>query len=176
MSTKIIEIQAYDPLWAEIFLDIKMILARSLGELVIQIEHVGSTAVPGLAAKAILDIDVVIDSRERLPAIIEKLVPLGYYHNGDQGIPNREAFKRKDEFVPYTSSKRRWMKQHLYVCPKDSKELARHIFFRDFLLKHPEAVKSYATLKRQLAEKYRTEPLWYSEAKTEFIEKIVAQM
>lgn len=77
MSKKTIIIEDYNNQWPEMFFDLKSIIEHILGELVLRIEHVGSTAVPGLAAKPILDIDVVIDSMDLLPDVIQGLESLG---------------------------------------------------------------------------------------------------
>ena len=88
-----------------------------LGSLAQHIEHIGSTAVPGLAAKPIIDIDVVIENDALLPAVITSLAELGYTHAGDQGIPGRQAFKRQGEYVPFVpGALHPWIDHHLYVC------------------------------------------------------------
>jgi GrpB-like predicted nucleotidyltransferase (UPF0157 family) len=121
-----------------------------LGTAILRIEHVGSTAVPGLRAKPILDIDVVMPDYQRFPEIVEKLSQLGYIHNGDQGIPEREAFNRADAFTPWANPKRTWMEHHLYVCPASSRELQRHLVFRDALLKNPRIREEYERIKTEI--------------------------
>ncbi|MDP9868784.1 MULTISPECIES: GrpB family protein [Streptosporangium] len=91
MSTPI-KIVPYDPCWLEMFAAIRDPIAHRLGSLAQRIEHVGSTAVPGLPAKPIIDIDVVINTRDDLPAVIKNLRLLGYHHEGNGNIPGREAF------------------------------------------------------------------------------------
>jgi len=90
----------YNPEWAIEFAALQDVYTSSLGKLVLRVEHVGSTAVPNLRAKPILDIDVVMPSYEVFPDIVAHLRRLGYTHNGDQGIRKREAFKavRKNYF------------------------------------------------------------------------------
>src|SRR6266567_3992999 len=78
--------------WPAVFAQLRDHIANALRPLATRIEHVGSTAVPGLAAKPIIDLDVVIATRDDLPAVIERLHPLGYRHEGDLGVPGREAF------------------------------------------------------------------------------------
>lgn len=95
----------------------------------------------GLSAKPIIDIDVVIQNVELLGDVIIALQKIGYTHEGNQGIPGREAFKYQD--------KEHLRKHHLYVCAKDSSELSRHIGFRDYLRKHPEAVAEYSKVKTE---------------------------
>ena len=112
----------YDEQWKHDFLQIKAELTIALGQLAIEIEHVGSTSVQGLSAKPIIDIDVVIEDYSRLENVILALGKIGYRHEGDLGIAGREAFKY--------DGKEHLRKHHLYVCPKDSQELKRHIAFR----------------------------------------------
>src|SRR5271168_241502 len=97
----------YDLQWAEVFAELRSTLAAALGGLAVAIEHVGSTAVPGLPAKPIIDIDVVVPSPAKVPEAIARLATIGYVHQGDLGIAGREAFASP----PNTPA------HHLYVCP-----------------------------------------------------------
>ncbi|WP_339260555.1 GrpB family protein [Paenibacillus sp. FSL R5-0713] len=173
MRIKSIIIEEYNNEWPVMFFDLKSILEHKLGDLVLRIEHVGSTAVPGLAAKPILDIDVVIDSMALLPDVIQGLESLGYDHEGNLGVENREAFARKDANVPYSIVKIKKPEHHLYVCNKESKELLKHISFRDALISNSEFVVEYANLKQELAIKYRENRQSYTAGKTEFVNKVL---
>ena len=158
------------------FESFREVYQRAFGELAIAIEHVGSTSVPGLAAKPIIDIDVVIPSRDDLPSAVMRLALLGYRHEGDIGVPGREAFGRDgDEEIPRDGSGRRWPAHHLYVCAMDSKELERHLTFRDWLRSNPAVAADYGALKRRLADACRDDRDAYTEAKTNFIEAALAQ-
>ena len=156
-------VTVYDPAWPAVFVSLSDMLADALGDTALCIEHVGSTAVPGLAAKPVIDIDVVV-RRNDLSTAISKLEAVGYTHQGDQGIPDREAFKQTGE----------WPSHHLYVCPEDSMELARHIAFRDLLRENAKVRQAYHELKMQLAEIYRDDRVAYTEAKSEFIRDCLA--
>src|SRR5262245_12938232 len=114
----------YDPHWRDLFDELRAPVAAALGDLAIGVEHVGSTAVPGLAAKPIIDMDVVVPSVTDIPEAIERLAILGYVHRGDLGIPGREAF-----ISPAGKAR-----HHLYACPLGTDELRRHRSFRDYLL------------------------------------------
>jgi chloramphenicol 3-O-phosphotransferase len=85
-------VRDYDAEWPVLFRQIAEPVRRALGEIVASVEHVGSTAVPGLAAKPVIDVDVVVRSAENVPAAIERLRKLGYVYQGDKGIPGRDAF------------------------------------------------------------------------------------
>lgn len=158
-----IEITDYDPTWAETFQQIRAKVQSCLGDLAGRTEHVGSTAVPGLAAKPIVDVDVLLGSTHALSEAIARLSRLGYRHEGDLGTAGREAFYPPAD-MPY---------HHLYVCPPDSDEFARHIAFRNYLRDHPEAADEYAGLKRALAAEYRNDREAYGRGKRAFIEDIL---
>ncbi len=140
-----------NPEWPTDFAVLRAVYMRSLGELILRVEHVGSTAVPNLRAKPILDIDIVMPGYEVFPDIVERLRRLGYMHNGDQGIREREAFKPLDNMAPYTSPPRNWMSHHLYVCPANSLELRRHLIFRDALRANGDLRREYEKRKLDVA-------------------------
>ena len=167
-----VEVVPYDSSWPEHFTGIRQIVAEAVGDLALAIEHVGSTSVPGLAAKPILDIDIVIESAGVWPKIAKRLAPLGYFHQGDLGLTGREAFGREGVDVPRDGSGRLWPKQNLYVVPEGNIHLVRHLAFRDFLRVHPEDAHSYGELKFRLAQEFRDSREAYTEAKNEFIEAI----
>lgn len=175
MTPKPVIIEEYNPEWPKMFQEIQAILALTLGADALSIEHVGTTSVPGLAAKPILDIDVVIESMKSLPAVIAKLETLGYNHQGDLGVEGREAFDRKDEYVPYSEEISLRMTQHVYVCHRDSEELSRHITFRDALINNPGLVKEYASLKKELAITFRNDRKAYTERKSDFVQRVLKQ-
>ncbi len=162
---KPIVILPYDPLWAQQFEHLMEYLKRALGGHVAAVHHVGSTSVPGLAAKPILDVDVEIENMGGFPKVVELLAKCGYRHMGDYGIPGREVFK-------YDTSD--FMSHHLYVCPSSSPELKRHLAFRDYLRRTPEAVREYGQLKIRLAQIYQNDIDAYIDGKTEFIETCLA--
>ena len=137
-------------------------------DLALRIEHVGSTSVEGLAAKPIIDIDVVIRDRTVLPEVISALGRIGYTHEGDLGIPGREAFKYE--------GKDHLKKHHLYVCAQDSEELKRHLAFRDYLRSHPEAASEYGRIKEEGAALYPYDIDRYIEHKSPFIENVYKQL
>ncbi|WP_422657510.1 GrpB family protein [Paenibacillus sp. EC2-1] len=166
-------IEDYNEDWPKRFNEIKSILHQPLEGLILSIEHVGSTSVPGLAAKPIIDIDIVVESMTLLPDVILRLDRLGYYHEGNRGIENREAFGRRDDNVPYHINTIEKFNHHLYVCSKDSEALMNHLTFRDTLRHRPDLVVQYGALKRELAEKYRNDRKAYTEGKTEFVHRVV---
>ena len=167
MTTRNIVVLPYDEKWAQAFLDIKSELDAVLGGLPISIEHVGSTSVQGLAAKPIIDIDVVV-RRTDVGAAIKALATIGYEHEGNGGIEDREMFKY--------SGKENLMEHHLYVCPEDSAELKRHVLFRDYLRAHPDAVQAYSQIKKEAADLYPHDIDSYINHKGVVIEKIYKEL
>ena len=153
----------YDPLWEQTFAILRDRLAARLGDLAVAIEHVGSTAVPGLAAKPIVDIDVVLRTETDLPAAAVALAKLGYEFIGDLGIAGREAFR-----APAGDPQ-----HNLYVCAAGAIELQRHLTFRDALRADPALANEYAELKRELAERYRDDRDTYTEGKTPFVTRVL---
>lgn len=153
-------IKPYDPKWAIQFDQIQSILNYTLKDLILKIEHVGSTSVPNLAAKAIIDLDIVYENDAFFPRIQEELSKIGYYHNGDQGVPKREAFKRKKDGTPHPILDT--ISHHLYACPKDSPELKRHLKFRNFLRQNESARLEYTALKQEIARQTNQDKAAYS--------------
>lgn len=167
MRTIIVE--DYNPQWARDFLALKDIYEKQLADMDCQIIHVGSTAVEGLAAKPIIDVDIVVKTPEDIPTCIRRLEQLGYSHAGQRGIEGRESFDRPDEGVPYNDKGKKWQDHHLYVCLEGIDALTNHLKLKAFLQNHPEAVKAYSDLKKELAKKYPHDIDAYIAEKTELI-------
>ena len=167
MRTNHVVVLSYDEKWKQDYIDIKTELSQALGELAISIEHVGSTSVKGLAAKPIIDIDVVV-KKEKINDAISALKNIGYIHEGNLGISGREAFAYE--------GKEHLQQHHLYVCPEDSLELKRHLAFRDYLRTHPEAVTEYGKIKMDAARLYPEDIDKYIEYKPPVIEHIYTMM
>lgn len=171
---KKIIIADYDEQWPKQFQQLKEMYTNALGDLITAVEHVGSTAVPGLAAKPIIDIDLVIAGEDKLDKIIPLLSGLGYEFRGDLGIKDRYAFNAISEYVPVTATKHKWPKHHLYCCIAHSISLQNHLVLRDALRINPTLATAYADLKRMLAANVNDDIDAYVEGKTAFISKILA--
>ena len=161
-----VRICSYDIQWPYFFARIADELRAQLGELVLAIEHVGSTAVPGLSAKPIIDIEVVIASAYQFPPVKDRLERFGYIHRGPCGVPDREVFRSVIDLPAH----------HLYVCETDARPLREHLRFRNALRQNAELAAQYATLKRALADQYRHDREAYTEAKTGFIRSALASL
>ena len=135
-ANRAIQVVDYDPEWPNLFRRVRERVWPSISDFAIAIEHVGSTSVPGLAAKPVLDIDIVIPLRNQIQLAVTRLSNLGYAHLGDLGIGDREAFT-----APWGGPD-----HHLYVCPSESVVLLNHLTLRDRLRAHPSDVEAYSAL------------------------------
>jgi GrpB-like predicted nucleotidyltransferase (UPF0157 family) len=162
MGSSVIVVQ-YDPVWVRLYEKLRDFVLPVLSDLVVTIEHVGSTSVPGLAAKPIVDMDVVVSTRSNVHIAIQRLATLGYVHEGDLETSGRESFIPPDN-VPW---------HHLYVCTVENTEFRRHILFRDYLRNHPDDSKKYGDLKLELAQRFHNERAAYTNAKSEFVKEIL---
>jgi GrpB-like predicted nucleotidyltransferase (UPF0157 family) len=161
----IVQVVDYNPEWPDRFCRIRDGIWPSVRDVAVTVEHVGSTAVPGLAAKPIIDLDIVISSRSDAPLIAMRLARLGYVHCGNLGIEDREAFRTPENQPAH----------HLYVCSCESTALRNHIALRDHLRAHRSDVVAYSNLKKQLAARFARDIDRYVEGKTDFILSILAQ-
>ena len=163
MRTKRVVVEKWNPQWKYEYEKIVASLGKDIIYNSIKIEHVGSTSVEGLSAKPIIDLDIVIEN-DNFEIIKRLLNEKGYKHEGDLGIEGREAFSY--------SGKEELMTHHLYVCPKNSKELFKHITFRNFLKNNPALAAEYSKVKEQAAVLYPDDIDKYMEFKSKIIEKI----
>jgi len=154
-----IVISEYDPRWPALFCELRDALPAGLRMCARSIEHVGSTAVPGLAAKPIIDIDVVVADEADVAEAIAMLAAAGYPHKGDAGVPGREAFDQPPHLPEH----------HLYLCVEGAGPLVAHLRLRDHLRANPGTAREYAALKRDGDDREG-----YTEAKTAFIERVLA--
>lgn len=159
-------VQAYDPEWPRAFQRIHDLVWPAVQHAAIRLEHVGSTAVPGLRAKPTIDACIVVASSRDLPYVITALAKVGYTHRGDLGVPGREAFK-PPAGLP---------KHHLYASPRQSLSLRNQLSVRDYLRTHPDAVREYGDLKQALAERFPEDIDSYIAGKTDFIVGIFRQV
>jgi GrpB-like predicted nucleotidyltransferase (UPF0157 family) len=154
---------AYDSAWPVIFERLAARVRECLADLVLRVEHVGSTAVPGLAAKPIVDIDAVVASAVEIPLAIERLATIGYVHEGNLGIEGREAFRE-----PPGEDR-----HHLYLLAQGANELRRHIAFRDALRADARLRSEYAALKHLLADRHSKDREAYTSAKDAFVKAVL---
>jgi GrpB-like predicted nucleotidyltransferase (UPF0157 family) len=164
-SARIVTVVDYDPAWPTQFEELRSRILRAVGSVAMSVEHVGSTSVPGLAAKPIIDIDVVVASAIDVTLAIGRLATLGYAHLGNLGIEGREAFASPSGLPTH----------HLYVCVRGSTALENHLAIREHLRRHPAAAATYGMLKKRLAEHFPTNEDKYTEGKTDFLLRVLRE-
>jgi GrpB-like predicted nucleotidyltransferase (UPF0157 family) len=158
MSERVVVVD-YDPEWPRRFDELRTRIWPVVGDIAIGLEHVGSTSVPDLAAKPIIDITVLVAGRDAVPLTIERLATLSYRHRGNLGIEDREAFDHPAD-VP---------RHNLYVCPAGTIGLVNQLAFRDYLRARPDAARQYGALKKQLAAQFPNDIESYVFGKTDFV-------
>ena len=169
-------LEKYTAGWVNSFTNIKSEIDTILEGLEYAIEHIGSTSVPNLDSKPVIDIDIIYANQENFEKIKLGLNKIGYYHNGNQGIEDREVFKRdgkvKSEILDT-------IKHHLYVCWVGSNALERHLLTRNILRKNDWARLTYQQLKYELAEKANQDSKVYAALKelhvNNFIDSIIEE-
>jgi GrpB-like predicted nucleotidyltransferase (UPF0157 family) len=158
-----IEIVPYDPAWPERFAELGSELRASLRDVALRIDHIGSTSVPGLAAKPIIDIQISVAAFEPLDAFKQPLERLSYVYRGD----NPERTKRYFREPP---GRRR---THVHVRRAGSFSEQWALLFRDYLRAHHEVAAEYAAVKRRLAVRFRDDRHAYTDAKVPFLWEVI---
>jgi GrpB-like predicted nucleotidyltransferase (UPF0157 family) len=161
----LVTVVAYDPLWPQQFERLRGQVDVALAGVRHVTVHIGSTAVSGLAAKPIIDLDAVVADRAGVAAAIGALTAAGWRHEGDLGIPGRDAFHPRSGEVYH----------HLYVVVDGGPAYRDHVDLRDFLRGHPAQAARYAALKRQLAPLLETDRIAYVQGKADLIAELLRQ-
>lgn len=153
----------YDKNWPIQYEQEKDKILNVLGGTVENIQHIGSTSVPGLAAKPIIDIAIGLRQLPPSLAQISALEKLGYIYRGEAGIPGRHFFHKGSP-----------ISHHIHIVILGGEVWERHLLFRDFLRTHPEAAEQYEALKRDLAIQFRLNRERYTSSKAPLIEQLLA--
>lgn len=167
-----ITIVEYDPAWPALFERERSRLLNAAGTYIEDVQHVGSTSVAGLGAKPVIDILIGLRDLALVERCVEPLQALDYEYLGENGIPERHFFRNP----PGPSWDGR--KFNIHIVKTGGYEWQRHIIFRDYLRAHPDAVQQYYALKKELAEKYASDPdayMRYPDAKTDFVASILSK-
>ena len=159
-----VQVVEYDRTWPSLYEEERSRILDALGDAVLDIQHVGSTAVPGLGAKPVIDIMAGLRELALAEKCIQPLEDLGYEHRGEAGIPGRVFFGKGS---PRT--------HRLHMVERDSDFWNDLILFRDFLRAHPDEASRYYKLKKQLAARFGADREAYTEGKTPFIESVLAR-
>ena len=163
---RVIEVVDYDPLWVAAFEKEAAILNAIFGHRVVEVQHIGSTSVPGLDAKPIIDILVVLDSTDDIKSYDRAMEDVGYRVRGEcldapiPGIPGRFYFSKETNGV---------RSHHVHVCARGHQDIFDKLAFRDYLRAHSSKAAAYGELKRRIAAQYRFDNIGYMQAKDEFV-------
>lgn len=160
----LIQVVDYDTNWPIQFEQEKLQILHALGNAVLDIHHIGSTSVPGLAAKPIIDILVGLEELPPSVSQITSLETLGYLYQGELGVPGRHFFRKG---IPRT--------HHLHLVKRGNQVWENQLIFRDFLRAHPDKAKQYEALKRQLAVPFRLDREGYVQAKAPLVEQLLSE-
>jgi GrpB-like predicted nucleotidyltransferase (UPF0157 family) len=166
-----VEIVGYDPRWPDLFVAEASRLRNVLpSDAFIAIEHAGSTAIPGVAAKPIIDIFVAVPSiADAKRTLIEPIKAIGYVYWEDNPNPERMFFVKG---MPPFGARRT---HHVHLCEPSTEHWSRPLLFRDYLRQHPDQARAYAELKHDLAERFRDDREGYTAAKEAFVLDIVVK-
>ncbi len=157
----------YNPQWPQMYAQEKARIQDAIGEYLIDLQHVGSTSIPGLSAKPIIDIMAVIRDISLVEQCVKPLETLDYLYRGEGGIPGRHFFHKPID-ISHTGRT-----YHMHMVEKGHDQWAMYQLFREYMLLHPESVREYDRLKRELAVKHGSERTVYTNAKAPFIESII---
>ena len=170
-----IYIADYDPRWPQMFEDERTRIVDAIGEWAADVQHVGSTSIPGIAAKPIIDIAVhlhtLVDALKCITPLVEHLQ---YECLGEFGIPDRIYFRKPTTSpLPGQSHDGVGRTHQIHMYPLGHDQYAKQITFRDYLRAHPEATSEYEALKRELAVRHAGDIEAYAEAKSDFVQSIL---
>jgi GrpB-like predicted nucleotidyltransferase (UPF0157 family) len=157
-----VHLQPYTRRWKWAFFRERILLRMALGKRIDEIHHVGSTAIPGMIAKPVVDIITTVPDYDGVGQCIDPIEGLGYEHKGENPELRQHLFLKGD---PATHS--------LYLVEWPSQLLADRILFRDCLIKSPELARAYADLKQQLVQQFDGDRGTYQEGKAEFVRQTV---
>ena len=160
-----VQLVPYNPQWVVLFIEEKNQIQSLLGEDIIGIEHIGSTAIPGMDAKPILDLMVAVDSLEDYVYYDQQFQKLGYTFRQDN--------RKNQEHILFVKGLEEKRTHYLKLTTLNSNFWREHILFRDYLMRYPERAEEYRRLKHQLLEQYAGERPQYTEDKAGFIEETI---
>jgi len=158
----------YDKEWPKLFEQEQNLLLEALGKTAVCIEHIGSTSVPGLAARPVIDIMVGLRNFAEADSLVPKAVDLGYIYirEYEDVIPDRRFFRKMQN---------RKDTHHIHMVETSGEFWERHLLFRDYLRENPKIAAEYALLKKKLARHQWKDTNDYAEAKTQFIKGVEKQ-
>ena len=162
LQTGIVKLVPYTSKWRRLFDQEKARLQAAVGDYVLDTQHVGSTSIPAMAAKPIIDIGIAVQNFEKATICIKPIEKLGYKYKGEYGIPRRHYFVKGN---PRT--------HHIHMVEVNSRDWETMLLFRDYLTQHSELAEEYVELKLKLAQQFPTNRQAYQDAKSQFIERVL---
>ncbi len=161
--SRIIEVVPYNPIWPSLYRkEAGLVAAIFAGDLILS-HHIGSTAIPGIKAKPVIDILIEVRDIETVKSYNEAMIALGYELRGENGIPGRRYFKKANRSI-HT--------HHLHTFQLGHPKIERHLNFRDYLRVNPKRTRAYSHLKEELAQKHKFDSIAYTKGKSNFVSKI----
>jgi GrpB-like predicted nucleotidyltransferase (UPF0157 family) len=158
--SRIVKMHPHNQDWAAEYQTIAAQLKPIFGKQLLLIEHIGSTSIPGIKAKPIIDVLIAVTDIGRVTEIVPAMETLGYDFRGERGIPGRQYFRME----PDSSSG-----IHIHVYQQGHEAITEKLDFRDYMRTHPDRAQAYSQLKEKLAEKFRQDRVTYTESKADFI-------
>lgn len=162
LRTGVLKLTPYAVEWKRLFDEERLLLQAAVGRYVLDIQHIGSTSIPGMMAKPVLDIGIAVLQYEEAQVCLEPIKRLGYEYRGEHGMPRRHYFVKGD---PRT--------HHLHMVERGSRDWENMILFRDYLIQHPEVARDYMGLKMALVRRFMGDRKAYQDGKRPFIERVL---
>lgn len=162
-----VEVVPYRSEWRDLFTVEAQAIAKILKPNLVEIYHIGSTSIPNIYAKPIIDLLLAVNKIEDVDRQNTAMANLGYQAMGEFGISDRRYFRKNNALGKRT--------HHVHIFPVDSPQIKRHLAFRDYLIAHPLIAQKYSDLKRKLAQQYPHDIHGYMDGKDEFIQDIDRQ-
>lgn len=157
-----VEVVPYQEVWGRMYQEESEKIKAIFGKRLVNVYHIGSTAIPNMSAKPVIDIMVEVNNIAEVDNYNYKMQQLGYQAMGENGIPDRRFFLKGGDNRTH----------HVHVFVQGHDEITRHLTFRDYMIAHPEETWRYSQLKKQLAKKFPTDINSYIEGKNNYIKEI----
>jgi GrpB-like predicted nucleotidyltransferase (UPF0157 family) len=159
---KRVGVVSYNLNWKKMYEEESEKIRNVLGDIIIDIHHIGSTAIPGIKAKPVIDVLIEVKDIEGVAQHNHKMKELGYEAMGEYGIPKRRFFRKGGNNRTH----------HIHIFQVGNEEIERHINFKEYLIAHPDKAREYSKLKEELVNKYTYDVENYTNGKNDFIKEI----
>ncbi len=161
----VVKLVPHNPKWKLLYAEEAGILDEILTGYILDIQHIGSTAIPGIKAKPIIDIAIAVENLEHINEIVDIMESNKYRYRGEFGIPDRHLFVKN--LLPDFRT------HHIHLMPVSHPQWETHQLFRDYLISHPDSAKEYSKLKIELKQQFPSDRGAYTDGKAKFIQKMI---